>query len=137
MALLDLPTRQDYETLAGKLDALLARLAPAPAPASAEPLLSVEDVAGYTRFDRRTVEQWATEGRFNTAGKRVYLPAYQFSGRLRFKRHEVEAFGLGCGVLTPSLVAGDRPQPTKAAAGAKPRRPKMAPPALEQVLRVA
>lgn len=122
MALLDLPTRQDYETLLAKLDAVLAHLAHAPAPSAADELLSVEQVAAYTHFDRRTVEQWVKEGRYDERGKKVYLPVYQYSGRLRFKRTDVEAFGLGVGVLTPSPAAGERPVATKPAPGKKARR---------------
>lgn len=133
--LLDVLTRQDAEALHAKLDQVLQRLA-APAPA-AQPgdLLSIEQVAAYTGFDRRTVEQWRQEGRFDQRGKRVYLPAYQFSGRLRFKRADVEAFGLGVGVLQPSPVAGQAPEP--AAAPKKPARPRKAAVASDQALRVA
>jgi hypothetical protein len=123
MALLDLVTRQDFEALAQKLDALLT-LAAQPVPTAADDFLTIEQVAAYTHFDRRTVEQWRQEGRYNAQGKKVYLPAYQYSGRLRFKRGDVEAFGLGVGVLTPSAVAGERPTPTKAA----PAPPAPAPP---------
>ena len=113
--LLDLPSRQDFEALQAKLDAVLAYLA-ATAKPGADEFLSVEEVAAYTRFDRRTVEQWTSEGRFDERGRKVYLPAYWYSGRLRFKRLDVEAFGLGVGVLTPSPRAGGRPEPVKAAA---------------------
>lgn len=139
MALLDILTRQDLEAVTAKLDQVLQQLqAPRPE-AGPDDLLSIEQVAAYTRFDRRTVERWRTEGCFNERGKRVYLPAYQFSGRLRFKRGDVEAFGLGVGVLKPSPVAGQRPEPAKAAPAAAPRKPKStAPPvASEQALRVA
>lgn len=122
MAVLDLLTRQDYEVLTAKLDAVLAHLAQAPAASAADELLSVEQVAAYTHFDRRTVEQWVKEGRYNERGKKVYLPVYQYSGRLRFKRSDVEAFGLGIGVLTPSPVVGERPTPTKPAPAAKRTR---------------
>ena len=132
MALLDLPTRQDYEALQAKLDAVLDFLKAAQ-PVGPDELLSVEQVA-YTRFDRRTVEQWAEDGRFNEAGKKVYLPAYKYSGRLRFKRLDVEAFGLGVGVLTPSQQAGGRPEPVKPAAK-KAKHPS--PVASERALRVA
>ena len=109
--LLDLPTRQDYDELKTLLSAVLTAVQQPAAPAAAE-LLSLEQVAAYTGFDRRTVEKWAAEGRFNEAGKRVYLPAYEFTGRLRFKRADVEAFGLGVGVLAPSCP-GQRPEPVK------------------------
>ena len=110
--LLDLPSRQDFETLQSKLDAVLAHLTAAATPAADE-LLSIEHVAEYTRFDRRTVEKWVAEGQFNESGKRIYLPAHKYSGRLRFKRADVEAFGLGVGVLEPSHVGV--PIPTKKA----------------------
>jgi len=57
-------------------------------------------------------------GGYNTQGKKVYLPAYEYQGRWRFKRADVEAFGLGVGVLACTLP-GERPEPTKAAPGAK------------------
>ena len=137
MALLDLPTREDYNALQQKLDAVLAFLQAARPPAADE-LVSVERVAAYTHFDRRTVEQWVEEGRFDSRGKKVYLPAYKFSGRLRFKLSEVEAFGLGIGVLTPSQQPGGRPEPVKAAprnALKKARKPAAVP--SEKALRVA
>lgn len=121
MALLDLLTRQDLEPLTAKLDALLA-LASVPVQPAADDLLTIEQVAAYTRFDRRTVEQWRLEGRFNEQGRKVYLQAYQYSGRLRFKRGDVEAFGLGVGVLAPSQEAGQRPEPTKQAPAPKKKR---------------
>ncbi|MDO7851589.1 helix-turn-helix domain-containing protein [Hymenobacter convexus] len=133
MALLDLPTRQDYDALQAKLDAVLAFLQ-AQRPPAADELVSVERVAAYTHFDRRTVEQWVEQGRFDGRGKKVYLPAYQFSGRLRFKLAEVEAFGLGIGVLKPSLQPGGRPEPVKAA---PKKSAKSAAVASEQALRVA
>jgi hypothetical protein len=137
--LLDLPSRQDFEALTAKLDALLA-LAAQPIQPAADDFLTIEQVAAYTHFDRRTVEQWRTEGRFDARGKKVYLLAYQYSGRLRFKRGDVEAFGLGVGVLTPSLVAGERPTPTKPAPEATapaPSRRKRGPVASEEALKVA
>jgi hypothetical protein len=137
MALLDLPTRQDFETLQAKLDAVLAHLAQARAAPPEDELLSIEQVAAYTRFDRRTVEQWVKEGRFDERGKKVYLPARQYSGRLRFKRADVEAFGLGIGVLEPSVVDGERPQPVKQAPAPKKTRSKTAAVASERALRVA
>lgn len=132
MALLDLPTRQDYEALQTKLDAVLSHLQAARAPAADE-FMSVEQVAAYTRFDRRTVEQWAEEGRFNEQGRKVYLPAYKYSGRLRFKRGDVEAFGLGVGVLVPSL-GGGQPEAVKPAGNASRGR-KPAAVASERALR--
>lgn len=132
--LLDLPSRQDFEVLTAKLDALLA-LAAQPVQTAADDFLSIEQVAAYTCFDRRTVEQWVKQGRFDERGKKVYLPAYEYSGRLRFKRGDVEAFGLGVGVLTPS-GAGERPTPTKEAPVAKKAR-KPTPVASDKALRVA
>ena len=135
--LLDLPSRDDINLLAQKLDAVLAQLQARQPPVPDE-FMSVEQVAAYTRFDRRTVEQWAEEGRFNEQGRKVYLPAYKFSGRLRFKRLDVEAFGLGVGVLAPSQQAGGRPEPVKAAprkVPAKIRKPAAVP--SERALRVA
>ncbi len=130
--LLDLATRQEVLDLATKLDAVLGLLAHKPAPAADE-FMSVEEVAEYTRFDRRTVEKWAEAGEFNQQGKKVFLTAYRYSGRLRFKRTDVEAFGLGIGALQPS-IAGEPPQPTKAAKPPKkPARPAVSAP----VLRVA
>ena len=135
MALLDLLTRQDLEALTAKLDALLA-LAAQPVPTAADDFLTIEQVAAYTHFDRRTVEQWRTEGRFDARGKKVYLAAYEYSGRLRFKRGDVEAFGLGVGVLTPSAAVGAPPTPTKEAPAAKkPARSKNLPG--DPVMRVA
>ncbi|MDB5270222.1 MAG: hypothetical protein JWP58_3262 [Hymenobacter sp.] len=130
--LLDLPTRQDMEAIQAQLNAVLDLLARAPAPTS-DDLLSVEQVAAYTRFDRRTVEKWVEEGQFNETGRKVYLPAHRYSGRLRFKRGDVEAFGLGIGVLTPSL-GGGQPEAVKPAAKA-PRSRKPAAVPSERALR--
>jgi hypothetical protein len=131
--LLDLPSRDDFNQLQQKLDAVLAHLQAARPPAPDE-FMSVEQVAAYTHFDRRTVEQWAEEGRFNEQGRKVYLPAYKYSGRLRFKRLDVEAFGLGVGVLTPSQQPGGRPEPVKKAPQ-KSRKSAAVP--SERALRVA
>jgi hypothetical protein len=123
----DLATRDDIMSLKATFEAVLAQLAK-PAPAD-EKLLSVQEVASYTHFDRKTVESWVKVGRFGGDGKRVYLRAYEFSGRLRFKLSEVEAFGLGVGVLAPSIT-GERSEPTKKA--------KKSPPiASDKALRVA
>jgi hypothetical protein len=132
---LDLATRQDILELKAALQAVLAAQAQPPAPAD-EPLWSVQRVAEHTHFDRKTVEKWVKEGRFDTQGKKVYLPAYEFQGRLRFKRADVEAFGLGVGVLTPSLTTGERPEATKSAPAARKQK-KSAPVASDQALRVA
>jgi hypothetical protein len=78
------------------------------------------------------VEQWTKEGRFDERGRKVYLPVYQYSGRLRFKRSDVEAFGLGIGVLQPSPVLGERPTPTKPAR--KPRKPTPPAPTMRRVV---
>lgn len=123
----DLATAQHVQALEAKVDQLLTLLAK-PA-TSAEPLMTVDEVADYTRFDRRTVETWVSAGRHNDQGKLVYLPALDFSGRLRFKRADVEAFGLKVGVLTSSRAAGGPPEPTK-----KPKNSKT-PVASEKALR--
>jgi excisionase family DNA binding protein len=129
--LLDLPSRQEVLDLAAKLDTVLALLErPVPKP---DDLMSVEEVADYTRFHRRTVEKWAEVGEYNHQGKRVFLPAYRYTGRLRFKRGDVEAFGLGIGALQPS-IAGEPPQPVKSG---KPAKKPKAPLASTQALRVA
>ena len=96
--LLDLPSRQDFEALSAKLDAML-QLLQTPAKPAADELLTLEQVAAYTKFDSRTVKQWVKAGRFDKKGKKVYLPVYQFSDLLRFKRSDVDAFGQGIGVL--------------------------------------
>lgn len=127
---LDLATRADILDLKSMLEAVLAQQAAKPAAAD-EPLMSVDEVAAYTHFDRRTVEQWVKKGDFDQRGKLVYLPAYEYSGRLRFKRADVEAFGLGVGVLKPSVTIGERPEPTK-----QPKKSKKAAPvASEEALR--
>lgn len=124
--------RQEKAAIHAKLDAVLDLLSRVP---KSDDLMSVEQVAAYTRFDRRTVEKWVEEGQFNAAGRKVYLPAHKYSGRLRFKRADVEAFGLGVGVLAPAL-SGGQPEAIKKAAGARGRAksPASAP---EQRLRVA
>ena len=134
--LLDLPSRQDYEALTAKLDALLA-LAAQPVRAAADDFLSIEQVAAYTCFDRRTVEQWVKQGRYDARGKKVYLPAYEYSGRLRFKRGDVEAFGMGVGVLEPSAAAGQPLTPTKQAPAPAGKPKKPTPVASDKALRVA
>lgn len=129
--LLDLATREDIATLSAKLDQVLATLAQ-PATPAIEQLLTLEEVATATGFDPRTVRDWVQAGRFDEQGKRVYLPALDFrNGQLRFKWADIEAFGLGIGVLTPSLVAGARAEP------AKKQAKKPAPLASEQALKVA
>ena len=130
--LLDIPSRQDFEVLTAKLDAALSLLSQVAAKPSPDELLSLEQVAAYTGFDRRTVEQWRTQGRYNAQGKKVYLPGYEYSGRWRFKRADVEAFGLGIGVLVAPAAPGERPAPAKKAS-AKPKTKK--PMASEDALR--
>lgn len=127
----DLATAQHVQALEAKIDALLAHLARKPEPAD-EQLLSVQDVATYTHFDRKTVEKWVKLGDYDQTGKRIYLRAYAFSGRLRFKRADVEAFGLGTGVLVPSLVPDAPPVATKPAK--QPKKSKN-PVASEEALR--
>ena len=130
MSLIDIATRQDLEAVAAKLDQVLQRLAAPAAAASADDLLSIGQVAAYTGFDRRTVESWRTQGRYDERGKRVYLPCYEFTGRLRFKRADVEAFGLGVGVLQPSAVGEKQPAASR-------KKVKKAPVTSEEALRVA
>jgi len=130
----DLASAQQIKALEAKIDLLLKQFAAKPAQVE-EQLLSVQDVVDYTHFDRKTVEAWVRRGDYDESGKLVYLRAYRFSGRLRFKRADVEAFGLGVGVLTPS-IAGERPEPTKVAPMAK--KAKKSPPVTsEKALKVA
>jgi len=127
--LLDLPSSQqvdDLKQLLLEVREELRVLRQAPSPTD---YLSVEEVAKYLGFHRRTVEKWAFEGEYNAQGKRIYLPVSKYSGRLRFKRGDVEAFGLGIGVLTPSLTGP--PEPVK-----KPKKSKV-PVASAQALKVA
>ncbi|MGI4762517.1 MAG: hypothetical protein ACRYF0_17530 [Janthinobacterium lividum] len=132
--LLDLATREDIALLSAKFDQVLAALAKPAAPAIEE-LLTIEQVASHTKFDARTVRDWVVSGRFDTTGHKVYLPALDFrNGQLRFKWTAVEAFGLGIGVLTPSLVVGERAQPVKQA---KKQAKKRAPVDSEEALKVA
>jgi hypothetical protein len=131
---LEFATRADIMALTSMVEAVLTQQAAKPA-ASDEALMSLDEVAAYTQFDRKTVKSWVNVGSYNEGGKKVYLHAYEFSGRLRFKRADVEAFGLGVGVLTPSLT-GERPQPTKVAPAAKKAK-KSAPVASDKALRVA
>jgi hypothetical protein len=57
----------------------------------------------------------------------VYLPAYEFrDGPLRFKLSEVEAFGIGIGVLTPNPVVGEPALPVKKAPTAPKSKKKAA-----------
>jgi excisionase family DNA binding protein len=116
----DLASSQDIEMLKAMLTTVLTKLGEHGGAPTADEMLDVEEVAKYTKFHKRTVEKWTTAGDWNDEGKRVYLPAYKYSGRLRFKRSDVEAFGLGIGVLEPS-IAGEPPQPTKKAPEAKKR----------------
>lgn len=132
--LIDLPSRQDFDTLQAKLDAVLGLLSK-PALPAADELLTLEEVATYTKFDRRTVRQWPTQGRYNQQGKKVYLPAYQFNGLLRFKRADVDAFGLGTGLLQPGITGA--PEATKAAPATKATKKKGPPVPSAQALRVA
>jgi excisionase family DNA binding protein len=109
---LDLASRQDILEIKALLQELYASQTAKPVPAN-EPLMDVQSVADYTHFDRKTVEKWVKKGEYNGTGRLVYLPAFQFGGRLRFKRADVEAFGLGTGVLVPSIKAGEAPVATK------------------------
>jgi hypothetical protein len=129
--LLDLATRQDVVALQSTLDQVLGLLSRAQATVADE-FMTLEQVAAYVRFDKRVVEKWVREGQFNEGGKKIYLPAHKYSGRLRFKRADVEAFGLGVGVLVPSL-AGTPEAAKPAADGKRPR--KNASVASEQALR--
>ena len=53
---LDLASRQDILALTAKLETVLAQFAAPPPPAD-KVLLSVQQVAAYTHFDRKTVEK--------------------------------------------------------------------------------
>jgi len=55
--MLDLASRQDILALTAKLETVLAQFAAPPPPAD-KVLLSVQQVAAYTHFDRKTVEKW-------------------------------------------------------------------------------
>jgi len=131
--LLDFPSRQDILDLSAKIDKLLACQA-APVVVDSE-LMTLDEVAAYTRFDRRTVRKWVSEGQFGLDGRKIYLPASTYGDTLRFKRSDVEAFGQKVGVLTPA-VAGQQPAPTKQAAPKRPTR-KPTPVPSEAALKVA
>lgn len=108
--LLDLATRQEIAALDAKLTQVLAMLDKP----SVEAMVTLEQVSKHTKFDPRTVRDWVKTGRFDATGHRVYLPAYEFrEGQLRFKLSEVEAFGIGIGVLTPNPIVGQPALATK------------------------
>ena len=134
----DLASSQEIAALDAKLSQVLALLAQPAAP-SVEPLVTLEQVASHVKFDKRTVRDWTKTGRFDARGKRVYLPAYEFrEGMLRFKLSEVEAFGIGIGVLTPNPIVGEPALPTKAAPAApNPPKKKAAPLDSRKALKVA
>ena len=136
----DLASSQEVAALDAKLSQVLALLTQPAAPA-VEPLVTLEQAASHVKFDKRTVRDWIKTGRFDATGRRVYLPAYEYrDGHLRFKLSEVEAFGLGIGVLTANPVAGQPALPIKqgpAAAGPKAPKKKGAPGESVAALKVA
>jgi hypothetical protein len=135
--LLDIASREEVLALDAKLDRVIALLAQ-PAAKVAEPLVTLEQAAGHTQFDPRTVRDWTVSGRYDLTGHLVYLPVYEYrNGQLRFKLSDVEAFGLGIGVLTPSLVAGQPPVPTKQAKAPQPNKKKRVPLESQEALKVA
>ena len=136
--MLDLASSQDIATLAAQVAQVLTLLKQPPAPA-VEPLVTLEQAASHVKFDKRTVRDWIKTGRYDATGRRVYLPAYEYrDGHLRFKLSEVEAFGLGIGVLTANPVAGQPALPTKQdPAGPKAPKKKGAPVESAAALKVA
>jgi hypothetical protein len=133
----DLASSQEIAALDAKLSQVLALLVQPAAP-SVEPLVTLEQVAGHTKFDKRTVRDWVKTGRFDATGHRVYLPAYEYrEGQLRFKLSEVEAFGIGIGVLTPNPILGQPALPTKPAAAPARTKKNGAPVDSRKALKVA
>ena len=133
----DLASSQDIAALDAKLSQVLALLVQPTAP-NVETLVTLEQAASHTKFDKRTVRDWVKTGRFDARGKRVYLPAYEYrDGHLRFKLSEVEAFGIGIGVLTPNPIVGEPALPTKAAPAAKQAKKSRAPLDSSTALKVA
>lgn len=117
----DLASSQEIAALDAKISQVLALLTQPPVP-SVEPLVTLEQAASHVKFDKRTVRDWTKTGRFDARGKRVYLPAYEYCGMLRFKLSEVEAFGIGIGVLTPNPIVGEPALPVKQPAAAAPAK---------------
>jgi hypothetical protein len=133
----DLASSQEIAALDAKLSQVLALLVQPAAP-TVEPLVTLEQVAGHTKFDKRTVRDWVKTGRFDATGHRVYLPAYEYrEGQLRFKLSEVEAFGIGIGVLTPNPILGQPALPTKKAAAPARTKKNAAPVDSRKALKVA
>lgn len=133
----DLASSQEIAALDAKLSQVLTLLVKSAMPA-VEELVTLEQVASHTHFDPRTVKSWVKTGRYDATGHRVYLQAYSFSGMLRFKLSEVEAFGLGIGVLTANPIAGQPALPTKqGTAGPKAPKKKGAPVESAAALKVA
>lgn len=133
----DLASSQEIAALDAKLSQVLALLQQPPAPA-VEPLVTLEQAASHVKFDKRTVRDWIKTGRFDATGHRVYLPAYEYrDGQLRFKLSEVEAFGIGIGVLVPNPIVGQPALPTKAAPAAPKPKKKGAPVESATALKVA
>jgi len=132
----DLASSQEIAALDAKLSQVLALLVQPAAP-NVEPLVTLEQVASHVKFDKRTVRDWTRTGRYDARGKRVYLPAYEYrDGHLRFKLSEVEAFGIGVGVLTPNPIVGEPALPTKQAPAA-PAKKKRVPVESRQALKIA
>jgi hypothetical protein len=136
MSSFDLASSQQISALDAKLSQVLALLEK-PAVPAVEQMVTLEQVASHTQFDPRTVQSWVKAGRYDATGHRVYLPAYLFSGMLRFKLSEVESFGLGTGVLTANPILGEPPLPTKQAPTGQKTKKKRAPVESVDALKVA
>lgn len=135
--MLDLASSQEVAALAAKLDQVLTLLRQPPSP-TVEPLVTLEQAASHVKFDKRTVRDWIKTGRYDATGHRVYLPAYEYrDGQLRFKLSEVEAFGIGIGVLVPNPIVGEPALPVKAAPASPKTKKKAAPVESAAALKVA
>ncbi|GAB2954619.1 hypothetical protein GCM10027048_20120 [Hymenobacter coalescens] len=101
----DLVTKGDLDALAKRLEALLAPAAGAPPPAAGDDYLSIDEVAQLTGFNRKTVQKWIAQGKYDRKGKLITLYTLEFApGFPRIPRSALVAFGQGVGFDTSRLM---------------------------------
>ncbi|QNE38596.1 helix-turn-helix domain-containing protein [Hymenobacter sp. NBH84] len=99
----DIATKGDLEALLLKMQQLLQTTLPAPA--LPDDYLTIDEVAELTRFNRKTVAKWISEGKYDQRGKLIHLFTLEFApGKPHIPRSALIAFGQAIGFDTKQLT---------------------------------
>jgi excisionase family DNA binding protein len=99
----DIATKGDLLELLHKMQELLSTAPKSTAPA--DDYLTIDEVAELTRFNRRTVAKWISEGKYDRKGKLIRLFTLEFApNKPRIPRSALVAFGQAIGFDTSKLV---------------------------------